>query len=148
MGSIDELIRDLRKFEGRKELVKELRTEIRKPVPAIRKSIKKRALDTLPKSGGLNVWVSKVKVTARVKLSGRSAGVSLKGSRKSTKDKSDLRRLDAGRIRHPSWGRRGKNDWYTQTVEAGFFTEPSTEIDQWRNACIAAVDKALEVIRG
>lgn len=147
MGSLDDLVRDLKKFEGRKEVTKQLRREIRRPVPAVRKAVQRRALDTLPRRGGLNVWVSKTKVTAQIKLSGRAAGVRLKGSRKSAKDKSDLRRLDAGRVRHPSWGRRGVGQWHTQTVPDGFFTKPSSEVTQWRDATVRAVDNALEVIR-
>lgn len=147
MGSIDDLVRDLRNFDDRKEVVKALRKRIRQPVPAVRKAVKRRAVDTLPRRGGLNVWASKTKVTAKVTLAGRGAGVKLKGSRKSTKDKSDLRRLDAGRVRHPSWGRRGKDAWHIQLVPAEFFTGPAAEVDQWRKACVDALDDALEVIR-
>lgn len=147
MGSLDDLIRDLRKFEGRKEVTKALRREIRKPIPAVRRSIRARALDTLPRRGGLNVWVSKSKVTAQIKLSGRTAGVRLRGSRKSANDKSDLRRIDAGRVRAPSWGRRGAGDWHTQQVTPGYFTKPSGEVDQWRKAAVDAIDQAAEVIR-
>lgn len=147
MGTLDDLIRDLRKFEGRKEVMQQLRKEIRQPIPSVRAAVKRRALDTLPRGGGLNVWASKTKVTAQIKLAGRSAGVRLKGSRKSTKDKSDLRRLDAGKVRHPSWGRRGADQWHTQSVPDGFFTKPSSEVDQWREACVRAVDNAAGVIR-
>ncbi|MGW3619487.1 hypothetical protein [Micromonospora arida] len=147
MGSLDDLIRDLKTFERRKDITSLFAKEVRKSVPSVRAAIKRRALDTLPKGGGLNVWVSKARVTARVKLTGRSAGVTLKGSRKSAKDKSDLKRLDAGVVRHPSWGRRGADQWHTQTVEPGYFTKPATEVDQWRKAVDTAVDKALEVIR-
>jgi hypothetical protein len=59
---------------------------------------------------------------------------------------SDVKRLDAGRVRHPSWGRRGPNQWHMQRVRAGYFTEPSVELEQWRAAALVAVDEALEVI--
>lgn len=147
MGTLDDLISDLRRFEGRREVTSALRKEIRQPIPSVRTAIKRRALDTLPKGGGLNVWVSRTKVTAKIKLAGRAAGVQLKGSRKSAKDKSDLRRLDAGKVRHPSWGRRGGDQWHSQTVTAGFFTKPAAEVDQWAKACERAVENAVEVIR-
>lgn len=147
MGSLDDLIRDLRRFEGRKELVKELRKKIRKPIPDVRKSIRRRALDTLPERGGLNVWVSKIRITAVIKLAGRAAGVKLKGGRNSEGGRSDVNRIDAGRVRAPSWGRKGAGQWHTQTVTAGFFTEPATEAVAWRNACVEAIDEAAEVIR-
>jgi len=147
MGSLDDLIRDLRKFEARKEVVKQLRKEIRKPIPDIRKAIKRRAFDTLPKGHGLNVWVSKTKITAAIKLSGRSAGVKLKGGRNSTGARSDIRRIDKGRVRHPSWGRRGKGQWHTQIVPDGFFTEPATDGGTWHRVCLTAVDNALDTIK-
>ena len=150
MGSLDALIRDLRTFEGRREVTNHLAREIRKPVPEVRKLIRKRALETLPHHGGFGKWVSKLSITATVKLQGRAAGVKLKGKRKGYPDKQpkvDLRRIDQGRAAAPSWGRRGKNDWHFQQVTPGFFSQPSTEVDQWRDAAAKAVDKALEVIR-
>lgn len=146
MGTLDQLIRDLKAFEGRKEVMRQLRTEIREPVPTVRAAIRRRALSTLPARGGLNVWASKTQVTATVSLSGRAARVRLKGSRKSVKDKSDLRRLDQGRVRHPSFGRRGKGQWHGQNVTAGFFTEPAAQADEWRDACQQALNNAAVVI--
>lgn len=147
MGSLDDLVRDLRKFEDRKEVTRQLRKEIRQPIPDVRKAIKRRALDILPRRGRLNVWVSKTKVTAKISFAGRAAGVRLKGGRNSQGGRSDMRRIDAGRVRAPNWGRRGKGQWHTQQVPAGYFTDPSTETGQWRDACVKAVDNALEVIR-
>jgi hypothetical protein len=146
-NSLDALIRDLKKFENRKEVVKQLRKQIREPVPGVRKAIKRRALDTLPSGGGLNVWVSKVRINVRFKLTGRAAGVRLRGGRNSTGGRSDMRRIDDGRVRAPSWGRRSKGSWHTQTVPSGFFTDPAVETDEWRQACVRAVDEALDVIR-
>ena len=145
-GSIDDLVRDLRKFDGKREVTKALRKRIREPLPKVRKAVKARALATLPKAGGLNQWVARTRVTAVVKLAGRSAGVKLKGSRKSTKGKADLNRLDAGKIRHPSWGRVGPGQWHTQTVPAGFFTDPTGEVEQWRDACVLAIEDAVQTI--
>ncbi|MEU5939408.1 hypothetical protein ABZ807_09475 [Micromonospora sp. NPDC047548] len=150
MGSLDELIRDLRTFDRRKEVTNALAKAVRKPVPEVRKLIRKRALATLPSSGGFGKWVSKLSITAAVKLQGRAAGVKLKGRRKGFPDKRpkvDLRRIDQGRVAAPSWGRRGDADWHFQQVTPGFFSEPSTEVDQWRAAAVEAVDEALGVIR-
>ncbi|MDG4799053.1 hypothetical protein [Micromonospora sp. WMMD980] len=150
MGSLDDLIRDLRRFEQRREVTNALAREIRKPVPGARKAIRARAKSTLPSRGGLGLWVSKLSVTAKVKLQGRAAGVTLKGRRKGFPDKNpkvDLRRIDQGRVAAPSWGRRRAGDWHFQNVPPGFFSAPSTEVDQWRDAALRAVDQALEVIR-
>ena len=72
MLALREFARELKKFEGRKEVTKQLRVEIRKPVPAVRKAIKASALDVLPRSGGLNVWVSRIRTTVQIKVSGSS----------------------------------------------------------------------------
>lgn len=147
MGSLDDLIRDLKTFEGKKEVVKQLRKEIRKPVPLVRKAIRRNALDTMPSSNGLNVWVSKISISARIRVSGRTAGVKLRGGRNSQKKRSDIRRIDRGKVRAPSWGRRKRGSWHTQTVPSGFFTEPATQATEWRKACVTAVDNALDTIR-
>ena len=147
MATIDDLVRDLRGFERRKELLNQLRRDFRAGVPVVRKKIRTRALATLPKTGGLAKWVSKTRVSADIRFAGRWIGVRLKGSRKSLKEKSDLKRLDAGMVRHPSWGRRGKGDWHTQPVTAGFFTAEAGNADDWRDACERAVDRAFDTIR-
>lgn len=148
MGSFDDFIRDLRKYEDKKILLKEFRTEIRKPIPAIRKAIKGVALAILPKRGGLNLWVAAIRITARMKFAGRSAGVKLIGGRRSTGAQSDIRAVDRGRVRAPSWGRRSRGDWHTQVVQPEFFTVPADNDKAWRGAILAAVDKGLKVIRG
>ncbi|MFI6329856.1 hypothetical protein ACIBBG_16335 [Micromonospora chersina] len=150
MGSLDELIRDLRRFDRRKEVTNALARKVREPVPPVRKKIRKRAIEVLPSSGGFGRWVSKLSITAAVKLQGRAAGIKLKGRRKGFPDKQpkvDLRRIDQGRAAAPSWGRRGEGDWHFQTVTPGFFTETTAEADEWRKAAVSAVDEALGVIR-
>lgn len=147
MGTLDDLIRDLRTFEAKKEVIRQLRTEFRKPVPVVRSAIKQRALDTLPKSGGLNVWVSRTRITAQIRISGSRASVRLRGGRRSVGGTSDINRIDKGRTRHPSWGRRGAGQWHAQAVEPGFFTKPNEETDAWREAILSAVDNALDLIR-
>lgn len=147
MGTIDQLVADLRKFDGRKEVTKALRRRIREPIPRVRAAIKARALDVLPKRGGLAVWVSRTKITAKLTLSGRGAGVRMKGGRNSAGGRTDTRSIDAGHVRAPSWGRRGDDAWHSQSVPSGFFSGPTVEGDQWRQVALDAVDDALEVIR-
>lgn len=148
MSDLSSLVAELKGFEDRKVVLRELRTEMRKPLPAIRRSIKARAEATLPHAGGLNRWAASTRMTAQIKLSGRSASVRLKGGRNSSGGRSDINALDRGRLRHPSWGRRFRGQWHTQQVTPGFFTQPATEGDQWRQVCLDAVDKALRSIRG
>jgi hypothetical protein len=148
VGSFDELVRDLRRFDGRREVVKQLRKEIRKPLPTVRRAIKARALATLPSGGGLNVWVAQTRVSAVVRVAGRGARVGMKGTRASVKGKASTRQVDSGSTRHPTWGRRSQGSWHVQAVPAGYFTEPASEATQWRDAALAAVDGALATLRG
>lgn len=144
--SIEQLARDLRAFDGRKEVVKQLKGEIRKPLPEVRKAIRRRALDTLPKRGGLNRWVARTRVLGQVRVTGRGVEIKLVGRRKSQAGTSDLKRLDRGRIRHPTFGQRGKGMWHTQAVRPGYFTDPAAEIDQWREAVERACAEAVKTI--
>lgn len=148
MSDLDRLVAELKNFDDRKVILRELRTEIRKPLPAVRKAIKARAIATLPRAGGLGRWAASTRITVQIKVSGRSLSVLLKGGRSSRGGRSDIRALDRGRVRHPSWGRRGPGQWHTQQVKPGFFSEPATDGDQWRKVCLDAVDKALGSIRG
>lgn len=145
--SLLRLIADLKYFEDRKLVLKEFKKEVRKPVPAVRKSIRARALDTLPHRGGLGVWVSKISMTVKFKLSGNSARITLKGGRNSSGGRSDIKAIDNGRVRAPTFGRRSKGQWHNQRVPSGFFTEPVEETDAWRGAAEEAIFKASEVIR-
>lgn len=146
--SVDAFVRELRGFSQRAEIVKQLRTDMRAPLPEVRKKVKARALDTLPKQGGLNKWASRTRITAKITVTGRAVRVRVRGARKSLGGESDIGALDRGRVRHPSWGRRYRGQWHIQRVTEGFFSVPVSEDDQWREACLAAIDKALETIRG
>lgn len=145
--SIDVLVAELRSFRDRKVVLKELRTGIRKPFPAVRRAIKDRARTTLPKRGGLNRWAASTRVNLAVKASSRAASVTVKGGRNSLGGRSDINALDRGRVRHPSWGRRGPGQWHSQTVAPGFFTEPVTEAAEWRVEIDRALDRATAQIR-
>lgn len=144
--SIDKLVNDLRSFDRKREVVKALGKEIRKPLPGVRKSIKARALEILPRAGGLNKWVASTRVGVKVRTSGRSAGVQLKGGRNSAQKRSDVRAIDRGRVRAPSWGKRTAASWHTQSVTPGFFTDTAGDATEWRDACVQAVDNAIATI--
>lgn len=149
MNELHQLARALKGFDTRGEIVKALRTEMRKPVPEVRKAIKAKAIATLPAAGGLNVWVSQIKITASVTLRGRAVGVRLRGGRRSDGGVTDVAAIDRGRLRHPSWGRRGRGQWHTQAVPPKFFTGPAgAAAPEWRAAAQTAVSKALEEVLG
>jgi hypothetical protein len=145
--SVDQLVRELRGFDGRREIVKAISRGVRKPLPAVRKAIRARAIAILPSSGGLGTWVSKTRVTAQVKLSGRRAGIKLKGGRNSQGQRSDIAAIDRGRVRAPSWGHRTAASWHTQTVTPGFFTDTAKGSQQWHAEVEREVDQALDQLR-
>lgn len=145
--SFDELVRELRGFRLRKEITNACARGIRAATKPARQAIKKAAKDNLPKRGGLNVWVSRISVLAQVRLSGNRAGVKLKGGRNSLGARSDIRAIDRGRVRAPSWGHRTKASWHTVTVTPGFFTQTAADLPDWRGGVDQEVDQALEKIR-
>lgn len=147
MVSFDEFRRELRRFEDRKVVLKELRAELRRPLPQLRKDVRAHAVEILPRSGGLGAWVARSTITLSVRDRGRSAGIRLRGTRRSGKGKADLKRMDAGRVRHPSWGRKGPGNWHNQTVPDGWFSTPAGDPQQWRDTVTAAVDRAFDQIR-
>lgn len=141
-------VRELRAFDDRRAVVKAMRRAITKPVPAVRRRIRDYAVDILPHRGGLGAWAAAASIAASIRYaSARSAGVKLKGSRKSARDKSDLDRLDRGTVRAPSWGHRSAASWHTQAVTPGWFTRPATESTEWFTAVDQAVDQAFDAIR-
>lgn len=109
----------VRKLGNGREIPNEMAKRIRKAVPPIRKGVKASAMATLPAGGGLGRWVGSAGIRAAVRRGPRNAGISLVSSRKSTRGKSDLRRINLGRTRHPWWGDR--RHWSPQSVPAGYF---------------------------
>jgi hypothetical protein len=155
-SNLQKLAADLKGLDDRKEIVKALRKTIREPVPALRKAIRESALDRLPATNGLNRWVAGSLFTVQIKVTtGRTAGITLKGGRnsgsKSTSGKrkrSDIRAIDRGKVRAPSWGHRGRNAWHNQAVKPGFFTDTvegfKTEFGTAADAAIATVLRELK----
>src|SRR4029077_7901479 len=99
-----------------RKIVNDMAKEIRQGAAPIRSAIKAWAVATLPHAGGLGSWVARARITTTVRRSASNAGVTIKGSR----SVSDLKSIDAGRVRHPAWGHR---PWVAQSVPAGFFTK-------------------------
>jgi hypothetical protein len=145
--NVDRLVAELRGFRDRKAVLAAMRKGIRAGVPPVRKAIRARALATLPHRGGLARWVAAGRINLKVKASSASAGVTLIGGRNSQGGRTDMRAIDAGRVRAPSWGRRTSAAWHVQAVRPGFFTEPAAGSTSWHNEVDAAVDHALNTLR-
>ncbi len=145
--SFQQLVRELKAFDGRREITRAMGKGIRKAVVPARKAIREVALSTMPKRGGLNIWVSKTRINVQIKTAGRRAGVKLKGGRNSQGGRSDMSAIDRGRVRAPSWGKRTRASWHTVAVQPGFFTKTAAELPDWRENVDAEVDQALETLR-
>ncbi len=143
----EQLAAELRAFDGRRALVKAARRGITRALPPVRKAIKASAVEKLPARGGLGAWVAAAKVAVKISYASRSAGIRLRGSRKSRADKSDLTGIDQGRVRAPSWGYRTAASRHSQSVTPGWWTEPLAEGEQFRDQVDAVVDETLEAIR-
>ncbi len=144
MEDLPRLIADLKKTDASKEILKEVRRTFREPLPALRKEIKKVAKRDLPRRGGLGAWVAGTRVGAQIKLTGREVSLKIRGGRNSeSKKRSDINAIDRGRLRHPSWGRRGPGQWHTQTVKPGFF---SGTVEASRSEFVKSVEKGTNIV--
>jgi len=139
MSSFDGLAAGLDHFSEklREELVAELETT----APRVLDQVRAHALAILPHTGGLNAYVASSRMTATVRGGGGGATVRLTGS----KTGHDLLSIDNGRVRAPNWGRR-KNRWHSQTVTPGFFSDPASKFDPWRDACARAAERAAAAV--
>lgn len=139
---------ELKVFEDRREVVKAMRRSIRQPVPSIRDAIKAKAVAILPSRGGLGEWVAELDIKSAIAVSARMVRLKLRGTRQSLRQPTDLKAIDRGRVRAPSWGRRKPPDWHLQMVPSGFFTDTAAEqADRVRDAITGAVDSAFDQLR-
>lgn len=145
--SAEQFAAELRAFDGRRSVVQAARRGLTRALPAVRQKVRDHAIEILPSSGGLGAWVAAAKVAVRISYASRSAGVRLKGGRKSRGDKSDLQGIDSGRVRAPSWGHRTAASWHSQSVPAGWWSTPLESDEQFSGEVDRAVDEALEVVR-
>lgn len=97
--------------------------EIRQVVKPIGEQAQQNALATLPHSGGLNEWVASARMSVQVRTTARGAGVRLTAKRKTKKGRqAKLQDIDSGTVRHRVCG---SNNWVTQRVRPGWFTDPA-----------------------
>jgi hypothetical protein len=148
VGNVDQLVAELRGFRNSKAVLAAMRKGIRAGIAPVRQAIRASAVESLPQRGGLNQWVAKTRINLNVRVGSSSARVRITGGRNSARGgQSDVNAIDRGRVRAPSWGRKGPNDWHTQTVDPGFFTETIDEQDGFRAQVDSEVDRALDTIR-
>jgi hypothetical protein len=143
----EQLAAELRAFDGRRKIVQAARRGLTRAAKPTVAKVRAHALAILPSSGGLGAWVSNAKIGVKIGYTSRSAGIKLRGSRKSLRDKSDLNAIDGGTVRHPSWNRRGRGQWHDQAVTAGWWSDPLEDADDLVEAVDRQVDEILGEIR-
>lgn len=117
------------KASGDRELRKEALRSLRSHAKPVGAEAKKRAVDVLPRRGGLGAYVARTRVALRNKMSGHSAGIRLVGGLKKGGGLVDLPAIDDGRLRHPVFARehpeRGRKGWrwVQQRVPRGWWSK-------------------------
>lgn len=113
---------------------------IRDALNPLKVEIPKAAGVRMPHRGGYAAVLSKaVKVVIRVLSKGNvtaTASVSAAGRRKLR----DVEAINRGNLRHPTFGRRGKDDWYDQAVRPKFIDDP---FDDAVDRAAKAMEKAI-----
>lgn len=132
-----------------RSIVNEMAKTLKRDVGAIaRPAFKAAALAGLPRRNRLGEYVAASRLTVKVKRGANNAAVGLAMTRKKkTKGKmSDLPRIDAGKLRHPSWGGM---PWVMQRVKPGFVTVDmmGTIGPDAEKAILAAVDAAWAKVK-
>jgi hypothetical protein len=151
---------------GTKQLAYIRRTAQAKMRP-VERIIDQYTVAVLPHRGGLGEWVAKAPLKISVRTGARSAGIRLIMGRNSRGGRSDLQGINAGKVRHPTYGHRGgkvrhavanpsgfgrhffvtqrMNDWHDQGVEPGFFDVPieGAGVDKVREAAEEAIAKVI-----
>jgi len=107
------------------------------------------AASRLP-SGYAPVMAADVKVTTSVKLASRDPAITVKvwAEGKPHQDHRDVEKIDAGNLRHPTFGRR-QSKWHDQAVRPGFASQPFAdtrpaildEIEKDWNAMVSRVER-------
>lgn len=140
---LERLGRQLKEL-GDKELRRELFRGFARATKPLKADVKRSAVRSLPHRGGLNQWVADAKIATRTRVSGKSVGVRIAGSRSNKQQrKSDLNAINRGRLRHPVFGNR--KVWVTQQVTPGWFTVPLVAgADVVRTELVQVMDDVAE----
>jgi hypothetical protein len=145
MPTVQELARRVRGIADRGRVVRLVAEELDAVIPSVEDGIRHRAVSVLPAAGGLGAWVAALQIRSSVRLFGRRVRATLVGYRRSIGGASDINAIDRGRVRHPSWGRRGPGDWHVQRVPPGFFSK-AEEASVWLEAAERGLTRAWDEV--
>lgn len=117
------------KAEGDKGLGKQMSAGLRKAAKPVEQSLRAEFAAVLPSRGGYRAVASKSqRFRTAVRSSARTGYFELTTFAEGKSQRRDIRALDAGRLRHPVFGRsrntrRGRvpNPWAMTSISPGFF---------------------------
>lgn len=122
---------------------KTIRREVTKALKVATEPVKadvRRATDRLPQRGGLGAQVAAARITTRTSLRGNNPSIRLTDRWSG----HDLRRIDAGILRHPV---PGTKKWVNQKVAPGFWSDPiRARSRQTRVAVIFAMKNVARMV--
>ncbi len=113
-------------------ITKEVRQEVRggfdEPIEAFKADVTEAIREHLPKRGG---YAGVFGGSFRIRRSGQGLKITLTGTAAGKGSKRDSQALDAGRLKHPVFGRRrhGKaRPWVTQAIPPDFWSLPARKL--------------------
>lgn len=135
LGKLGRRLKEAGDKEVRRELFKALNRATKKPKAEARL----RALQTLPKRGGLAARVAASRFSTRNRTTRTGDAVLQIVAR----NPDNIRSIDKGRVRHPVFGHRDR--WVAQPVKPGWFSIPMR--DNEREAQREIATSLIEVQR-
>lgn len=116
--------------EGRKDLSREMGKALSRAADPLKQKIRESAAETMPRSGGYaGAFEKSLRFRASQRGSGDSAAYSLSTYADGESERRDIRALEAGKLRHPVFGRsrpgrrkgeRVANPWTVTSIRPGF----------------------------
>lgn len=116
--------------EGNKDLSRDMGRALGKAADPIRNAIRESAAQTMPRSGGYDAaFDASLRFRVQRRESANTASLNLVTYADGTKERRDIRALEAGNLRHPIYGRsraggrkgeRFANPWSVTKIRAGF----------------------------
>jgi hypothetical protein len=137
------------KEAGRKDLQKELTKGISASLNPLRRDLRESARNNLPKKGGLNENVAKLRFTVSRRDTPKGGGIRL-----IAKNAYQIRRMDEpGVVRHPVFKRKGEEGrnqvWEDQKIRPGWATNPFLkQAAPIRQDVEQAMDRVIKKIDG
>lgn len=134
---------------GDRGLRREVLATFRRIARPIGQDVIREGSAELPRRGGFAAAVAAAQIRQSNALSGRNPGVALsfRTAVGATGKSMDLRTVDEGKIRHPTFGRRGRGQWRVTNVRAGAFRRPfEAQREPAARELVAAMERVADQV--